>query len=337
MQPITIVRYGGYGDHIFMSATFPFLYEQHAGMNLEVDLKGLELFVNDPRFDYVSVFDLHSYGEEEQHIGYPARWEKIKKDCDANGRRFLNFWSSMENSCLLYEFNEDVKLPLEKRREKYNSNYYEKAFEIAEVKMPSGWVHENSLHFHESEIAVMERWRKRNEDSFCVLMVLGGSSRQKVFLWMQDFCKKLIDTYPKMKIYILGGKEFVNDVWQYERTFSLVNGASNVNVIYKQAILLTKYADYVVGGETGLLVAAGMMGTPKSCLFTISNKDQLVNYHRNDFSLQSQADCSPCHVMAYTGTICERESLYNTFPKCIMEFDLDKLQQNIEREYCKRF
>jgi len=337
MQPITIIRYGGYGDHIFMSATFPFLCKQHDGVNLEVNMSGLELFVNDPRFDYVSAFDLSHCSEAEQVEGYVARWKKIEKDCEKNGRRFINFWSSLENSCLLYEFNEDVNLPVEERRSKYNGNYYGKAFEVAELEIPDGWIHENTLHFTESETALMERWRKRNEDYFCLLMVLGGSSRQKVFLWMQDFSKKLIDTYPKMKIYLMGGPELANDVWQYERIFSLVNGASNVSLNYKQAILLTKYADYVVGGETGLLISAGMMGTPKSCLFTISNKDQLVNYHKNDFSLQSKADCSPCHVMAYSGTICERETLYNTFPKCIMEFDLDELQANIEKQYCTRF
>jgi len=320
-----------------MSATFPFLREQHSGISLEVNMKGLELFVNDPRFDYVSVFDLQSYDEHEQIVGYHARWDKIREDCEKNGRRFLNFWSSLENSCLLYEFNEDVKLPLEERRKKYNGNYYEKAFESAELKIPDGWVHENTFHFHDTEIATMERWRERNEDYFCLLMVLGGSSRQKVFPWVQDFSKKLIDTYPKMKIYLLGGNEFIPDIWQYERTFSLVTGASDVNLRYKQAMLLTKYADYVVGGETGLLIAAGMMGTPKTCLFTISNKNQLVNYHRNDFSLQSKADCSPCHVMAYTGTICERETTYNAFPKCIMEFDLDELQGMIEKQYCTKF
>jgi len=334
MQPLTIIRIGGFGDHIFMSSTFPLLLKQHSDVHLEVNMHGLDIFLNDPRFDYVSVCDF----SDGQMVRYYSRWAKIEEDCKKNGRRYLNFWSSLENSCLLYEFNEDVmNLSLREKAAKYNQNYYDKVFEVAEVKMPSGWIHENTINFAEHEIGIMERWRQRNEDYFRMLVALGGSSRQKVFIWMQDFCKKLIDTYPKLKIYLLGGNELANDIWQYERTFSYVNGASPVNLSYRQAILMTKYSDFVLGGETGLLIAAGMMGTPKTCLFTISHKDQIVNYHRNDYSLVSKAECSPCHVMAYTGIICDREETYHTFPKCTVEFDLDEIQSIIEKEYCKRF
>jgi hypothetical protein len=301
-------------------------------------MKGMDIFLNDPRFDYVSVFDLSAYDDQDQIVGYQERWSAIKEDCKRNGRRYLNFWNSIENSCILHEFNEEVmSTSLKEKASKYNNNYYEKTFEAAEIKMPQGWIHENTIYYSDPEIGTIERWHERTEDSFKLLVALGGSSRQKVFTWMQDFCKRLVDTYPKLSIYLMGGEELAKDVWEYERTYSYVNGASPVYVSYRQAILMTKYADFVLGGETGLLTAAGMMGTPKTSLFTISNMNQIVGYHRNDYSVQSRADCSPCHVMAYSGTICEREKRFNAFPKCIDEFDLEEIQNIIDKQYCEKF
>jgi ADP-heptose:LPS heptosyltransferase len=338
MEPLTIVRIGGFGDHIFMSATFPFLLEKHPHVHLEVNTKGMDIFLNDPRFDYVSVCDFGAFDHVNQEIEYKKRWARIEEDCKRNGRRYLNFWNSIENSCILPEFNAEVmSLSLKEKAAKYSSNYYEKTFEAAEVKMPLGWMHENTIYYSDPEIGVIERWHKRTEDSFKLMVALGGSSRQKVFTWMPSFCRRLVDIYPKLNIYLMGGSELANDVWEYERTFSFVNGTSSVNVNYRQAILMTKYSDFFLGGETGLLTAAGMMATPKVGLFTISEIDQIAKYHINDYSVQSKADCSPCHVMAYSGTICEREKKYNAFPKCIDEFDLDEIQNIIDKHYCEKF
>lgn len=337
MQPLMITRVGAFGDFVLNSSVFPYLQTIHSPIHLEVNMKGLELFLNDPRFDYVSVFDVDSLDEAQRYSGCMERWEKLKKDCEREGKRFINFFSSIENSCILHEANIDVGMSKEDRALKYGGNFYEKTFEIAEVKMPSGWFHENTLHFHDHEIALVQRWRERNNDFFIMMLALGGSSRQKVFIWMKDFCKKLIDEYPKLKIYIMGGSELKDDVWEYERTISYVNGSCPQTISFRQASLMTRYADYVLGGETGLLLSAGMMQTPKTILFTLANKNQMVNYHRNDYSLQSKAPCSPCHVMAYSGSICETEKTYNAFPRCTVDFDLDELQGIIDVLYCKRF
>ncbi len=337
MQSLTLVRIGAFGDYILMSAVLPFLQKKYSEINFEVNMKGLDLFLNDPRFKYLSVFEADDLSEEKRYDILINRWKIIEEDCKNTGRKYLNMWSSIENSCILHEFNPDVALPIEERRIKYNKNYYENTFEMAEVSMPNGWIHENTLYFKEHEIGLIERWAERNKDFFRMLVPLGGSSRQKVFIWMQDFCKKLIDEYPKLKIYLLGGNELARDVWDYERTFSYVNGHNPANVSFKQAVLMTKYADYVLGPETGLLIGAGMMGTPKTMLFTISDKDQTVNYHRNDFSLQSKFDCSPCYVLAHSGNDCETESTYNAFPKCTTEYDLDEIHNIFDKLYCEKF
>lgn len=335
MQPLMIVRYGGYGDHIVWSSVLPFLEKKHHPIRLEASPQGVEIFLRDPRFEYLSVFDLSDVTyEEERSIMAINRWDKIREDCNRLGMRYLNFWSSMENTAVLCEAHQDVKLTREERESKYNINFYDNTFKMAEVTMPSGWIHRNTLRFSDAEINVVKRWRQKQSGNFCVLVTLGGSARQKVYpTWIKSFCNRLVDDFPRLKLYLVGGIELAKDTWTYKDRVIPCCGT----MPYRQAILMTRFADYVFGADTGLSIAAGMMGTPKSILFTLTNKDQLVKYHENDFSLQSKTTCSPCYVMAYNGDICPVEPVYNKFPLCTHEFDLDELYGHIQRHYTKRF
>jgi hypothetical protein len=85
------------------------------------------------------------------------------------------------------------------------------------------------------------------------------------------------------------------------------------------------------------MIGAGMFGAPKTILFTLADKNQMVRYHLNDYSVQSKASCSPCHIMAYDGTICPTEPVYNSFPICTHEFDLDELANIFDKLYTERF
>lgn len=337
MQPLQIVRFGAYGDLLLASSTFPFLQQRYSPISIETTPNGTTLFVGDPRFKIVSVWTPDTEDETERYYQCLARWRDIEDDCIASGTKYLNFWSSVENKCCLYEFCPDAKLDRTDRESKYRLDFYESHFEIAEIKMPAGWFHSNTIHFTRAEEESCSKWAGKNRDYFRMMVAIGGSSRQKVFpTWLQSYCNSLIDQYPKLKIYLMGGHELAGDVWEYERTFSYVNG-TGTNISYKQAVLMTKHADYVLGGETGLMIGAGMMGTPKTQLFTLTAKDQLVKYHLNDYSVQSKASCSPCYIMAYSGTICPTEPVYNAFPICTHEFDLDELANIFDKLYTARF
>lgn len=334
-QPLMIVRYGGYGDNILWSSVLPFLQERHDPIRLEVTQPGIELFLRDPRFDYVSIFDYRdAENEAEIVVRCTQRWEKIEEDCKKNGWRFLNFWGSLENTGVIHECNEDVHLTKVEREAKYNVNHYETIFKMAEVEMPKDWMHRNTFVFSKTELNSLERWKERNRDFFCVLAIVAGSSRQKVYpTWIQSFCNRLIDDFPKLKLYLMGGSEVAGDAWEYQGRVISCFGKTQ----YRQAMLMTKYADFVFGADTGLSIAAGMFGTPKSMLFTMTNAQQIVKYHENDYSIQSSAECSPCYILAHNGEVCPVEPVFNQFPICTHEFDKDKLYNTISMFYSKRF
>ena len=194
-------------------------------------------------------------------------------------------------------------------------------------------MHHNTLFFSREEEDKVLRWKSANRDTFNLLLLLGGSGIQKVFpTWIEGFCRRLIKELPKLKIFILGDKDCKNETWECERTIDLTCKTS-----FRQALHMTKYADYVLGPDSGLLCGAGMFGTPKTILFTHVAKDQLVKYHENDFSLQSKAECSPCYVLAHSGQMCPKEPIYNIFPVCTHMWDVEEIFNAINLQYMGKF
>lgn len=90
---------------------------------------------------------------------------------------------------------------------------------------------------------------------------------------------------------------------------------------------MMKYADYAFGPETGLMVAAGMWGTPKTMLCNTTAIHQTCSMHKNDRSLQSSAPCSPCHKGIYTEEDCEDVRYVEGIPYsgCVHGFGFDEI------------
>jgi hypothetical protein len=297
----------------------------------------MELFRNDSRFKWVICWEPMELPPETRMSELINRTQNTTTECEKQGWHHLPLLGSVEASCVI----DDERSPMLDGsrfdiRERYHKGYYERHFEMAGVEMPDGWMHDNTIEFSAKELALVERWHKKTEEFFKIAVTLGGSGINKVFpTWMESFCKNLIDELPFAVIYLFGDKDSATEVWEYPRTTSYVQGASDTMLGFKQALLMMKHADYVFGPDTGLLTGAGMFGRPKTTLFTLAHKDQTVIHHRNDHSLQSQAWCSPCYTLAYSGAMCQKEHRYRSFPVCTDKFDLEALWGFIETEYTK--
>ena len=331
MKKLLLIRYGAYGDIIYMSSLLPYLLEQYE-ITLETNIRGYHLFKDDPRFTNVRCIDPFAIPEEKRVDVVRRYWDllpELQPDFE-----ILNLIGTLELSCVCNEIVPDATLPTKERARKYGANFYENHFKRAKIPFPGDFTAENHIFFTNHEKEVVGRWALKNKDTFTMIVVLGGSTIQKVFpTWMKEYCEWVIDNHPKATIYLLGDKDCADEVWTYERTVSYVHGTNGFNLPFKQALLMAKHADYVIGGETGLLVGAGHWGTPKTMLSTTSAMDQTVKYHRNDHSLQSSAECSPCYRSCYTPTHCKLDPVYNTFPICTHEWDMAKLKGIINGLY----
>ena len=331
---VLVHRLGGYGDYILLSAIIPFLQQSYNNIVLEVNNKGFELFGNDPRFSMVSVWEPSRYPLNEAHQRLERRTVEVSAWCQKHGWDFLNLYGTAEESCLAVNEVEAFQYSQDEREHRYNINLYDHLFKVAGIEIPDGWKHEQTIWYDDFEEEAMKSWRAKNPDHFICFCVMAGSGQNKIFpTWLEGFCKKLVDKLPKLKLFLFGDQDCTKEVWQYDRTVSMVHGTTKYPVSFKQSLLLSKYADFVFGPETGLLVGAGMMGTPKSMLFTLANKDQIVRYHRNDFSLQSSSECSPCYTLAYSGLFCPKESQYGLYPVCTDRIDLKNLRRTIAGHY----
>jgi hypothetical protein len=104
---------------------------------------------------------------------------------------------------------------------------------------------------------------------------------------------------------------------------------------------MTEYVDLVISPETGVLNASGCFDTPKIGLLTHSNKTNLTKYFKNDYSLQAETECSPCHRMIYLDnfkTDCPVIMGEDKRPMCCAcadGFSVERVLHNMELVYRK--
>jgi hypothetical protein len=69
----------------------------------------------------------------------------------------------------------------------------------------------------------------------------------------------------------------------------------------RTSMVMTKWADLVIGPETGVLNAAGCFDTPKITLLSHSKHENLCKHWSHDYCLAPQGVfCHPCHTLHYT-------------------------------------
>jgi len=318
-----------------MSSVLPYLFEKY-NILFETNTKGMELFQNDPRFEYVGYYEPWRIPEAKREEIVFQHWQELKEKWPE--AEFLNFYKAMEGTGIVPEWSEDAFLPVKQRAKKYGINFYEQHFEMAGIHMPDDFVPSHSIWVQDIMEDWVHKWREKNKDYFVMIVVIAGSTMQKVFPnWMPSFCKHLIDIMPKLKIYLMGDSECSDDEWEYERTVSLIHRRGRKRTGFKQSLVMAREADFVFGPETGLLVGAGMWGTPKMALMTGAAKDQFAKYQQNDYSVQSLAPCSPCYRTCYTGVLCEKEMFYNIYPRCTVAWDYNSMIKTIKKLYDTKF
>jgi hypothetical protein len=285
---------------------------------LETNNKGYQLFHDDPRVS-LTHYDINAVPVEQQLPIAQERWAKLEEELEPD--RVINLWQTLETECIAERHQDAFFLPVTERREIFgNKNFYEAVGERCGMDVPDDLT---GLYFTERQITWAKKWRA-SISMPVVLVVLAGSCAQKVYPRSPELMMELAQ---KAKVYILGDDSTAGLEFEHPN----IKNLSGVIPI-KQAILMTKYADFVFGGETGLLVAAGMWGTPKTMLCTSASVYQACKYHENDYSLQADIPCSPCHRAIYTQADCESLDCEgeDCYPACTSAFDYDTIRGAIE-------
>lgn len=316
-----VIRYGGLGDHVMASPIFRKLKEAGYHVTYNTNRVGEEMMRYNPHIDEFLV-------QAKTDIPNPCL-ERYWKGLSERFDRVINLSESIEGACLAIKgHNKEYEWSDQQRREKYGSiNYYDHTMVWA--GFPEARGERGELHFSRQEELAAHLFRKNLRGRFVVLWVLAGSSLHKTYPWyavaMDAFAKK----YPKTLFITVGGYA--------QRLLELANEGQNylpkASVWgIRQTMIMTKYADLVIGGQTGVMAMAGCFDTPKICFLTHSGRENLCRYWKGDYSIQSKAPCSPCHKKIDSRDECPQNEQFRV-NVCAAEFEPEDIIIRMQEVY----
>lgn len=317
-----LLRYGAYGDLIYILPLVDRLVADGKEVYLHTGLRGLDIFRGDPRFKSILISNPGT-AEDLQAI--------IEKDIESvNPDEFINLTDTMEGTLIPGSEIDSFFWTVETRRKfSKGEDFYSLALKVAGYPAPRAFGECGTVAYANFELDWADRWRKIHEDHFIVMMPVTGSNAQKRFSIAKDLGKKILDRYPDAVLYLMGGRG------DKDRAFSFGNGRvyPAFEISFRQALLMARYVDYVVGPETGLVVGAGMWGTPKTMLCTASSVFMATNGQRNDYSRQAALACSPCLRAIYKPEDCYHPQVVPDVNLCNFYFDQGEILDSIDLVY----
>ena len=321
-----MIRLGALGDGIQASAVLPYLARDGYRITMNGSPGCLEVLKHNPYIKETIEHERDSIplGKLDEH------WEELSKGYD----KVVNLTSTVEND-YLFCFPQDGYYKCLNWRRKMNKgvNYFENQLAKGGYKA-NGRPVRGEIYFSFQERLQGHAWRKEYKDYFVILWALSGSSIQKAYRWYEEVSNRLLNAHSDMMIVTSGDYACKLLTYERERMINLPQQEKS----FRYSMLLAKYADLVVGPETGLLNAAGCLSTPKICFLTHSSKENLTKHWENDYSMQADTYCSPCHLIHKYKGIWKNHCMVTElgWPKCTDSPSIGDLIQQIEEIYYAR-
>jgi ADP-heptose:LPS heptosyltransferase len=257
-------------------------------------------------------------------------WADISRGYD----KVINLSETLECKFLFVPDRQDsgYYYPIEQRRERSgNTSYYDYVLNHAgyfDIVSPRPELFPTKI-----EEAMGQYFRAKYRHNFIILWALAGSSLHKCYPFGEQVALEFLNRH-KDAITITVGDDLCRLIeWDHPR-------AEKKSAVWdiRSSMLVTKHVDLVISPETGILNASGCYATPKIGLLTHSNKTNLCKHFSNDYSMQAEIDCAPCHRMIYPHNAekdCPKLDLGggSWLCACAGAFDPNKLLQRMENIY----
>ena len=322
---LLLTGFRAYGDWIYAAPVLPYLFEKY-DVFCDMNMKGDHLFHDDPRFAGKAVFIFEDKLDQDFQTLADERLlkmrEQVKPDVEIN----LN--GSLEGSCIARREQPEFHRPVGDRRVIFGSNgFYDSIFKRCGIPLPDALDLEG-LWFPDDLLEWGVKFNQQHAGKFIVLIPIKGSSIHKHFRNWKEVVLDIVGAYPDALVYLTGDDEALAGDFEHPQVRRLFSNS----MPFKQAVLLTKHVDVVVGPETGLMVAAGMWGTPKIMMASASSIWQVAQYTRNDFSFQLPWACSPCHLSVFNIGDCETpmDVEEGKIPSCVSWFPTDQIMRRVK-------
>lgn len=303
-----VIRYGGIGDAIIATPVLRALKEEGYHVTFNTSDNGMEICKHNPNVDRF----IYQAMDEVPNANLDVYWKALSKGYD----RVVNLSGTIEEALLSIKGSPEYDLTDDERRAKYgNVNYYDHALKVAGIDRRR---ENGEIFFSEEEEGVARIWRKTLEGRFVVIWALGGSGPHKRFPYAAMAMAEMARINPETLFITVGGHA--------EKLLELA-ADDNPNYMHRSGrwgirntAIAVKYADLVIGPETGVLNMAGCFDTPKICMLSHSSWANLCKYWVNDHSVQSRQSCSPCHKMIFSIKECPVNEQFRV-SACAAEYD----------------
>jgi len=315
VKTCAVVRYGGFGDLIQASSILPGLKREGYHITFYTTPSGRNILKNDPHIDSFFVQGKDQVPNNE----LPLFWNKQAEKYD----KFINLSESVEGTFLAIPGRSQHTWPYKLRNEMLNKNYLEFAHLMADVPF------KDEQRFYPSKDELKCAQKQKDELGRCVFWILSGSSVHKTWPYLDQAIARILITYPEIKIILTGDEvcQILEMGWEKEERVIKTSGKWGI----RRSLTFAKFADIIIGPETGILSAVSNLSMPKIIMLSHSSVENLTKHWVNTVSLMPmECDCYPCHMMHYGFDHCRRDSETGV-AKCQANISIDQFMEGFNR------
>ena len=318
MKKAIVIRLGAIGDTLIVTPVFRYLKRDGYHVTFNTTGRAYELVKHNP---YIDAFIEHDSSIPPDHR-LTEHWQKLTVGHD----RVINLTESIEGALSVSEKHpKEFNLPKDVRHFFCNVNFYDRTMAIAGYPEAKGLLPE--LHFTEEEETIARNFRKKHQDSFFILWVMSGSSYHKQYPHAEEVGTSFLYDHKDAKIVTVGDSFCVLLDFEHPRS---IPKSSEWSI--RRTMLMTKYADLVIGPDTGILHAAACYDTPKILMLSANTQENISKYWKNTINLSSGVECQPCHRLIYSLRACPVNELYLT-PICMADLKKEDVHNAISNVY----
>jgi len=139
-----------------------------------------------------------------------------------------------------------------------------------------------------------------------IMWVLSGSSVHKAWPYMDKIIARILLTWPDATIVLTGDplSKILEAGWENESRVLKTCGEWNA----RKSLSFAQVCDMVIGPETGIMNAVGLMDMPKIITLSHSSVENLSKHWVKTTALEPRGcDCWPCHQLNHSFTQCPRD------------------------------
>ena len=315
-----VIRYGALGDTVWVTPVLSQLKKDGYYVVMNTTTKGAEVLKHNPNIDE---FIIHTRHEDIPYDELEYYWNMMGRHFE----RVVNLTKSCEGHLIKVEGSRESRWSKEMRHAECNYNFQDRQMELAGYPDIKGCIPE--LHFSEIEEALADTFVNAHKEKFTIVWSLSGSGFHKTYPWAEYIAGEIMQQFNDIEIITVGDDSCKLLEWQNPQT---INKCGVYTI--RQSFLLTKYADLVIGADTGLLNAASCFDTPKIVFLSTNTVENLTKYWKNTVSMVNEdCECRPCHKLIYSNT-CPKGK-FNVAPKCMEGIKPAEVLENIMVEYKK--